>query len=177
MSSRKLKCTLDNTQLAKSAEAWIDRLINSGGKDWSLPVPANPDKDVDLILSEIVNRFKKQLYIKDDAATIYIDHPEAGYGIFCFNSKGDLFLNSDWGFYGYSWRAFSDSFADFLRRSNAEYIVGKFAINHNQSRQLKNWLTGKRKAHVEALLTEFLKKLNECQSEPATQNPQHHDTN
>ena len=32
----------------------------------------------------------------DTAKTIQIDHPEASYGIFCFNTVGDLFITSDW---------------------------------------------------------------------------------
>jgi len=40
--------------------------------------------------------------IIDEAKTIYIDVKDASFGIFCFNSKGDFFLNSDWGMYGYA---------------------------------------------------------------------------
>lgn len=52
-------CTLTDLELIASAKDWIQRLINSGGRDWCLPVPANPNKDVDLILSEVVHRFEK----------------------------------------------------------------------------------------------------------------------
>lgn len=69
--------------------------------------------------------------IKDSAETMYISHPEASYGIFCYNTKGDLFLNSDYGFYGYAWRHYGDEeFKKFLSQCNAEYIVSKFSINH-----------------------------------------------
>lgn len=69
---------------------------------------------------------------KNKAETVYINHPAASYGIFCFNKAGDLFLNSDWGIYGYGWRAFGPSFKEFLSNCNAEYIVGKFAINYRE---------------------------------------------
>lgn len=64
------------------------------------------------------------------AETVYINHPEASYGTFCFNSIGDLFVNSDWGFYGYAWRSYGKSFKEFLSACSAEYIVGKFAIEY-----------------------------------------------
>jgi len=64
------------------------------------------------------------------AQTIRVEHPEASYGIFCFNSAGDLFLSSDWGFYAYAWRAFGEDFGAFLASCNTEYIVGKFAITY-----------------------------------------------
>jgi hypothetical protein len=71
---------------------------------------------------------------RDVAETIYISHPEASYGVFCFNSQGDLFINSDWGFYGYAWRSYGkdNPFKKFLSQCNAEYIVGKFSINHRE---------------------------------------------
>lgn len=83
------------------------------------------------------------------AKTVRIDHPEASYGIFCFNSAGDLFLNSDWGFYGYAWRAFGDDFHEFLQRANAEYIVGKFQINHSKK------LAPHQRKMLEILVNEF----------------------
>lgn len=51
--------TLTDNELADMAEKWIDKLIETGGKAWRLPVPANPNADVDLVLSELVNRFRK----------------------------------------------------------------------------------------------------------------------
>lgn len=65
----------------------------------------------------------------DDAKTYYISHPEYSYGIFCFNSKGDLFLNSDWGMYGFAWRAYGEDFKKFLSNTNADYIFDKFDTN------------------------------------------------
>lgn len=51
---------------------------------------------------------KEVKIIKDSAATVYVKHPKASYAIFCYNSQGDLFMNSDWGFMGTAWRAFGD---------------------------------------------------------------------
>lgn len=54
-------CTLSDEQLVEKAERWLDKLTATGGKCWSLPVPANPNEDVDLVLTELLERFKKQL--------------------------------------------------------------------------------------------------------------------
>lgn len=66
---------------------------------------------------------------KDSAATYYIRHPNASYGIFCFNEAGDLFLNSDWGMYGFAWRSYGKDFREFLAQTNADYIFQKFDTN------------------------------------------------
>jgi hypothetical protein len=70
---------------------------------------------------------------KDSAATYYISHPEFSYGIFCFNDKGDLFVNSDWGMYGYAWRSYGDDFKAFLAQTNPEYVFTKFDTNSHYS--------------------------------------------
>lgn len=70
--------------------------------------------------------------------TIRIDHSVASYGIFCFNTAGDLFLSSDWGFYGYAWRGYgADTFKRFLSQCEDEYIVGKFELNFRQTTNKK----------------------------------------
>lgn len=56
-----LYCTLTDEELIQKAREWLDKLINSGGREWSLPVPANPNKDVDLIFSEVIERFSKSI--------------------------------------------------------------------------------------------------------------------
>ena len=91
------------------------------------------------------------------AETVYISHPLSSYGIFCFNEEGDLFLNSDWGFYGFSWRAFGDDFKDFLSRTNADYIVGKFAINYREVAGKK--LPQHKQNHLLNLVSAFIKSL------------------
>lgn len=54
-------CTLTNSELIVKAECWIDDLIKSGGKAFTMQVPARPNADTDLILSETVERFKALL--------------------------------------------------------------------------------------------------------------------
>lgn len=94
---------------------------------------------------------------QDNAETIYINDVQHSYGIFCFNSGGDLFLNSDWGSYSYAWRAYGDDFRKFLAGTNADYIVGKFETNYLE-------VTGKkmpkhRKENVTVLVTNFISVL------------------
>ncbi|WP_234734533.1 hypothetical protein [Tellurirhabdus bombi] len=57
--ARKSECTLSDLELIEKVDQWNDRLIKSGGKDWVLSVPANPDSDPDLLIEELLSRFKK----------------------------------------------------------------------------------------------------------------------
>lgn len=63
------------------------------------------------------------------ADIIKVTHPEHSYGIFCWNSLGDLFLSSDWGMYGFSWRSFGKDFKQFLLEINEDYVFNKFDQN------------------------------------------------
>lgn len=100
------------------------------------------------------------------AQTVRIEHPQASYGIFCFNSAGDLFLSSDWGFYAYSWRAFGDDFIDFLAYCNTEYIVGKFAITYQE--QARRRLAQMQQNKLSLLVEEFRKVLQDQILTPKT---------
>src|SRR5688572_3269383 len=51
-----LECTLSNEELIKKGKEWIQKLIDTGGKDWSLRIPAEPNHDPDLIFSELCKR-------------------------------------------------------------------------------------------------------------------------
>lgn len=96
--------------------------------------------------------------VSESAETVYISHPESSYGIFCYNQSGDLFLNSDWGMYGYAWRHIGDkTFKQFLSGTNADYIVGKFWINYNMANRKKippNW-----EKNLIVLVNEFINHL------------------
>lgn len=103
--------------------------------------------------------------IVDSATTVYINHAEASYGMFCYNSKGDLFLNADWGFYGFAWRHFGErTFEEFLSTCNADYITGKFAINYNQDKTRGRFLGGKKEQMVKLLVQELINVLNDKRS-------------
>lgn len=104
------------------------------------------------------------------AETLYISHPTASFGTFCFNSIGDLFLSSDWGFHCYAWRAFGDNFKLFLASCNEEYILGKFETNYTQ--QTKKKMPPMMKKNVGILVTELIKWLSN-QGKPAEQEIKH----
>ena len=95
----------------------------------------------------------------ESATTVYIDHTEASYGIFCFNQTGDLFLNADWGFYGFSWRAYQGDFKDFLKKCDADYITKKLGMNFNTNASRDNRFGGKREKNVRLLVEVFLTEL------------------
>lgn len=56
---KNIHCTLTDQELAVKADKWIDELIASGGKAFTMQVPARPNADTDLIFAELNNRFKK----------------------------------------------------------------------------------------------------------------------
>ena len=56
---REYRTTLSDEALVEKAREWIKSLISTGARSWILPIPARPNEDVDLILSEVVSRFAK----------------------------------------------------------------------------------------------------------------------
>jgi len=96
------------------------------------------------------------------AETIYINHPEASYAIFCFNSIGDLFVNSDYGFYGYAWRSYGDDFKTFLSGTNADYIIQKFENNYRNTagKKIPKYWSEHLKILVETFINQLKKEIN-----------------
>lgn len=89
-------------------------------------------------------------------ATQYYVHEKYNYGIFCISDIGDLYLNSDYGFYGCSWRHYGKDFKQFLMSCNAEYVFDKFEQNHM-------YLTSKKlPKHVHAPVMVLFKLLQEA---------------
>lgn len=104
----------------------------------------------------------------DSAKTVQVDHPEASYAIFCFNSIGDLFINSDWGFYAYSWRSFGQrTFEEFLSECNSDYLLKKLEITQsgNGGKIYQN-----QKKNLVILIDEFINVLKEECKKTVTQN-------
>lgn len=52
-------CTLTDSELSGKADQLIQELIDTGGKSFTMQVPARPNADTDLIFAELNNRFKK----------------------------------------------------------------------------------------------------------------------
>lgn len=71
---------------------------------------------------------------KDNASTVFINTQETSWATFCYTKKGDLFLNSDWGNYFYSWRSFGNDFEKFLKGLEIGYLFSKMASSFTQYR-------------------------------------------
>lgn len=52
------KCTLNNKELADKVSAEIIEFCKTGGKSFTMHVPARLNENLDLIVSEMVNRFR-----------------------------------------------------------------------------------------------------------------------
>lgn len=63
MESKSPFCTLSDAELTEKAKELIQELIDSGGKAWTLHVPARPNSDPDLIFTELNQRFKVKAQI------------------------------------------------------------------------------------------------------------------
>jgi hypothetical protein len=97
------------------------------------------------------------------AETVSINTPDTSWGIFCFNSIGDLFLNSDWGMFCYSWRSFGKDFREFLAGLNADYVICKFSQNYDENmpnnKRLGSKINKRRKESVTKLIELFITEL------------------
>lgn len=69
---------------------------------------------------------------KNTASTVFINTEETSFATFCYTKKGDLFLNSDWGNYFYSWRSFGDDFEKFISGLDVGYLTNKLATGFTQ---------------------------------------------
>ena len=54
----KITCTLTNNELADSVEVELNKLIKTGGKSFTMQVPARVNKDTDLLIAELLTRFR-----------------------------------------------------------------------------------------------------------------------
>lgn len=96
------------------------------------------------------------------AEVVHINTADFSYGIFCYNDLGDLFLNSDWGMYGFAWRSFGADFRAFLAQTNPDYLVGKLRNNYRTT-------TGKELhkhtyTQLIGLVSAFINHLNETET-------------
>ncbi len=58
------QCTLTDAELVEKVKDLNNRLIRTGGRDWTLHIPARPNSDPDLLIAEICERFKNKLLPK-----------------------------------------------------------------------------------------------------------------
>jgi hypothetical protein len=53
------RCTLSDKDLIALARDMVSGLCASGGRTWTLRVPVDFNRDHDMILSELIDRFEK----------------------------------------------------------------------------------------------------------------------
>ena len=53
------KCNLSNTELIKKVSELNSKLCKNGSSAWSMRVPPDPNKDSDLLIQELIERFEK----------------------------------------------------------------------------------------------------------------------
>lgn len=80
-----------------------------------------------------------------------------------YNDKGDLYINSDWGCFGFAWRSFGKDFEDFLLSINTDYLLGKLESNLFEIAQKK--INKNRQEHIAILFTEFQNELKALKTE------------
>lgn len=54
----KTECALTDNELIEVCVEWVNKLAESGGRKWSLQVPVNFNRDLDMIFLELVRRYQ-----------------------------------------------------------------------------------------------------------------------
>lgn len=54
------RCPLTDDRLVEAVEQWNQRMCKSGGKDWMLTIPADVNRDPDILIDELCKRFKEK---------------------------------------------------------------------------------------------------------------------
>lgn len=55
---KKMKCSLNDQQLINAVFHWCDDLC-MGKRNWIMSIPAMPDEDPDMLIGELLSRFKQ----------------------------------------------------------------------------------------------------------------------
>jgi hypothetical protein len=66
------KCDLNNEELIEKVKEWNINLAKSGGKAWTLQIPANVNEDPDLLIGELITRFKAMLKPAGKSAGVWV---------------------------------------------------------------------------------------------------------
>lgn len=53
------ECTLSDAELTDKVAEWANKLCKTGGKAWTLQVPVNFNEDPDMLIVELIKRFKE----------------------------------------------------------------------------------------------------------------------
>lgn len=99
--------------------------------------------------------------VKDPAEQYYISIPGQSWATFTINKKGDLFINSDWGYFCYAWRAFGDDFKRFSIGTSADYLFGCLERNMIQFYGLKQKMRPRQKEAIAELFKQLQNELKD----------------
>jgi len=59
------KVTLSDIELIEAVNLWVSKLNKTGGSAWKLSVPVNFNEDPDMLITELVNRYKECVIAKE----------------------------------------------------------------------------------------------------------------
>lgn len=80
------------------------------------------------------------------------------WGTFIITEKGDLFINSDWGYWACNWRAFGIDFKEFLSKINSDYLMNNLIRQQVQFGGSKT-ITKRKQEAIVALFERFQQEL------------------
>lgn len=60
------KCELSNEELVQKVHEWVDKMCRTGGRAWSLEVPVNFNRDPDVLITTLCQRFEALLTKETD---------------------------------------------------------------------------------------------------------------
>lgn len=97
---------------------------------------------------------------KIPATQYYVVVDGHSWASFIITDKGDLFINSDWGYWAYAWRAFGTDFRAFLADLGSDYLIAKLETNQFQMLRVGRKTIPKRSQEaIAALFAKFQEEL------------------
>lgn len=88
-----MKVELTNEQLITKAHQLIKELCESGGRSWTLRIPADPEKDPDIIFSELCSRLRHSSPVTEGREVTRANAAQVLAG-FLFNDKNKFPLSA-----------------------------------------------------------------------------------
>lgn len=104
--------------------------------------------------------------IKTPATQYYVVVDGHSWGTFIITEKGDLFINSDWGYWATCWRAFGTNFREFLSTIDTDYLMMNLLRNQLQFGGNKT-ITKRKEQAIAALFKRFQDELKKELYHPA----------
>ena len=93
------KCSLSDSELIEKVQDELSKMCQTGGKSFTMRIPAKVNEDTDLLISEMVARFKELSVktVKLDAVVIHrlLEQKEAVYNDICAWFETEYDSNTD----------------------------------------------------------------------------------